>query len=421
MVIFFFILLPEFLPGSPHTWRWIFLYLVIPTIPALYFRKYRGRQAFIAMVILLTIALVGWSYAQWLGILFISAPIYVIGTLLTHKLAQVILPSSNPEDPTEIRQKFRILLFYLLGMQYPYWAVQGKATHDTVKRIDGDFFVKWTAPGAVWMYSHQVAGISAGIEFDNIEGPGIVFTDTYNRPIAIVDLRTQIRVAELDALTKDGVPIRPVIFTSFGIDRENWPKKGWKSEEIRRLSEDVQANPHLRQGLDIDRPIGSFPYSTGRVKAALSMTGVHSSYEEPADKIIHWDDWVVAQVKNAARRVVSQRNLNELWHPRQNRPGIGALDEMAQEIREIVEPQLRRAGIALFSSRIVNYVLPPDSEIAKQQIESWKVIWTQKTKALEAEVQAMYQEQIEKAHAYAKSAFLDAIAAAIQRARAEHP
>lgn len=421
LFIVLFILLPERLPGSPHLWRWILLYLTLPGLAAFYFRKYRGKHAFRAIVVILTIALIGWLYGKWLGIFFISLPIYGIGLLFIYNLAQVVLPSNNPEDRRESIQKFRMLLFYVLGMQYPYWAVKGRATHEVEKRIDGDFFVSWAKPGAIWTYSHQVVGVSAGIYFDNIEGPGIVFTDTYQRPIAVVDLRTQLRTAEVEAVTRDGVPIRAVVFASFALDRENWPKKNWRSEDLRRLSEDVKANPHLAQGLEIDRPIGSYPYSTGRVRAALSMTSIHSSYEERGDKIIHWDEWVVAQIKNAARRVISQRTLNELWHPQQNRPGWGALDEMANEIRTIVEPQLRRAGIVLFGGRIVNYVLSADSQIAKQQIESWKTIWTQKIKALEAEAQAIYQEQIEKAHAYAKSTFLETVATAIQRARTEHP
>lgn len=406
---------------AAHTYRWILLYLILPGILYLMFRKYRGKHAFFAMLAILTLALFGWLYEHWIGIILIAAPIFAVILYLIYRLAQVVIPSSDPDSREEHWRKFRVLLFYVLGIQYPYWVVKTSAGREIEKRYDGDFFSGIAEPGTAWSRSHQVLGISAGIEFDQIEGPGVVFMKTYNRPVAVVDLRTQIRTSEVDATTKDGVSIKVVVFTSFAMDREDWPKKGWKPDEIKRLSIDMRVNPYLEDGLRIDRKIGSFHYSTARVKAALSTAGIHSAYRVQDGDTIHWDQWALAQVENAARQVVSQRNLNELWHPVKNGPGVSALDEMAIPIREIVEPRLRQAGINLFGARIVNFAIGKDSTIRKQQIETWKALWTQKIKALESEAEAIFKEEIEKAHAYAKSAILDAIADGIEKARQEHP
>lgn len=405
---------------AAHTFRWILLYLTLPSLVYVMFRKYRGKQGAFTMLVILTIGLFGWLYNHWIGVLLISVPILLALLYLIYRLAQVVLPSGNPDDPLEQRQKFKALLFYILGIQYPYWAVKTSAGREIEKRYDGDYFTGPVEPGVVWSRSHQVVGISAGIEFDRVEGPGVVFTNTYNRPVAVMDLRTQIRTSEVDTTTKDGVSVRVVVFTSFALDKDDWPKKGWKIDEIKRLSKDMRVNPYLEDGLRIDRQVGSFPYSTARVKAALSMAGIRSAYHTEASNI-YWDEWVVAQVENAARQVVSQRTLNALWHPDKNGPAVSALDEMADPIREIVEPRLRQAGINLFGARIVNFVIEADSAIRKQQIESWKAIWTQKVKALESEAQAIYKEEIEKAHAFAKSAILDAIADGIEKARQKHP
>lgn len=406
---------------AAHTFRWILLYLIVPGLAYLIFIKFRGKQAFLAMLAILTIALFGWLYEHWVGILLISLPIYIVLIYLLYRLAQVVIPTSDPDSSEERKQKFRVLLFYVLGIQYPYWAVKTSAGREIEKRYDGDYFSGLAEPGTVWSRSHQVVGISAGIEFDQVEGPGVVFMKTYNRPVAVVDLRTQIRTSDVEATTKDGVSIKVVVFTSFALDKEDWPKKGWKPDEIKRLSTDMRVNPYLEDGLRIDRKIGSFPYSTARVKAALSTAGIHSAYKVQDGGPIYWDQWALAQVENAARQVVSQRNLNELWHPVKNGPGVSALDEMAVPIREIVEPRLRQAGVNLYGARIVNFKIDKEHAISKQSIESWKALWTQKIKALESEAEAIYKEEIEKAHAYAKSAILDAIADGIEKARQEHP
>jgi hypothetical protein len=405
---------------AAYVFRWILLYLIFPGIFYAMFKKYRGRHAFFTTLVILTIALFGWWYDHWIGILLISIPIYFVLVYLVSRLSQVVIPTSNPDSKEEREQKFRAFLFYVLGIQYPFWVVKSSASREIEKRIDGDYFSGFAEPGTAWSRSHQVIGISAGIEFDQVEGPGVVFMKTYNRPVAVVDLRTQIRTAEVDTTTKDGVSIKAVVFTSFAIDREDWPKKGWKTDDIKRLPSDIRVNPYLENGLRLDRKIGSFPYSTARVKAALSTAGIHSAYQTE-DISIYWDQWVVAQVENAARQVVSQRNLNELWHPVKNGPAVSALDEMAIPIREIVEPRLRQVGINLFGARVVNFAIGKEDKISKQQIESWKAVWTQKIKALESEAQAIYKEEIEKAHAYAKSAILGAIADGIEIARQENP
>jgi hypothetical protein len=136
---------------------------------------------------------------------------------------------------------------------------------------------------------------------------------------------------------------------------------------------------------------------------------------------VNWDDWALKQVENAARQVLSQRTMDELWHPVENDAGKSALDEIAVQVRKIAEPGLRKTGINLIACRVVNFKLPENSPIRRQQIDSWKTLWDQRITAAQSDAAAIRAEEIEKAHAYAKSEMLDAIADSIEKARALHP
>ncbi|MBM3151914.1 MAG: hypothetical protein FJZ96_06895, partial [Chloroflexi bacterium] len=219
--------LPGFLtdPGTENAFpnsafiRWFLLYLTIPLITYLLTRKHSGLRGLVSTTLLLSIALFGWFYEKWIGILLISIPIYLLLAHLLYHMAQIILPASDPEDRKESRKKFFALLYFTLGLQYPFWSAGSRVARETEKRISGDYFNGLFEPGTVWTHSHQVVGISAGIEFHQVEGPGIVFTRTYDRPGAVIDLRTQLRTVDFEATTKDGIPIRPALFISFCLDK----------------------------------------------------------------------------------------------------------------------------------------------------------------------------------------------------------
>jgi hypothetical protein len=380
---------------DPVVFRWILLFLLIP--PGVYYlsRKQSGWRSFFSALTILIIAFFGWLYEQWVGILFISLPIYTILVLLIFRMSLVILPTSDPEDKKEGWQKFRAFFLYILGFQYPFWVVKDNAGREIETRIPGDSTNDKMDPGIVWTRSHQVVGISAGIHFTEVEGPGVIFTKKYERPVATIDLRTQIRIVDISSTTKDGAPIKAILLAAFRVNR---------NEE---------------KGIRLNRRIGSFPYASYIVKSLLGK--VENDTNPPggtANQIIHWDDWTVKQIANVASLVLSQRNVDNLWRPVDNKMGTSAADEMAAEIRTIVEPQLIQAGIELFGARVVNFNMPDDDPIRKQQIATWKNLWSQRINATQLEAEAIHKEEIEKAHAFAQSELLDAIADSIEKARA---
>lgn len=430
--------------------RWTIMFSTV--IPGWYFftREHSKTRGAVSVSFILVTFLVGWLFNRWVGILAISLPISLIYYLVIHRIAQVIYPVSNPDDKKEARQKTRMFLSYLLGIQYPVWMPKSRADHEFDDGIQGDTRRDIGMPGMIWSWPHQAIGSSIGIEFNKVDGPGAVFTGQYEKPVALVDLRKQLRSTIVKTVTKDGMEIPAVVIAAFAIDRERWPKSDWSRAEFSRLKH------RIGKDCTIDRTEGSFPYSTGRIRAALGTHGVMvpGEVKEKNHKPLYWDDWVVAQVEHVTRQVVAERSLDELWRPKNDGRGASALNEMSDELNKRLTPKLREVGVQLFVARIVNYILvdeedtektpekkedkaaqkkKEDSEggkdekenggekkkknsIARRNIETWSSYWQQRIIAAQTEVEFIYRQEIEKAHAYSKSVLLSAIADSIAKA-----
>jgi hypothetical protein len=389
------------------TVRWIILYF------AAIFWSYRvsyktsGWRGIRFVLLILTTILFGWLYNRWLGVFFLSVPVLSIYLYIIYKAAQVILPASSPEDRSEERKKARIFFMYLLGVQHPIWMPKAKTGRELEKQLEGNSTNEIGKPGIIWTWSHQVAGISKGIGFNRVDGPGLIFTDPFESPVALVDLRMQSRVSIVNTVTKDGIDVPTVVFTAFAIDKRNSTTQPSK----RRYANGGN--------FSIDHGQGSFPYSSGRVLAALSTTGINNSRrgETKEKQDLLWDEWVVSQIEHVTRLVVAERSLDELWRPKQDDLGASALTEIATRLQELLAPSLSEVGINLITVRIVNYQLTEEHKIVKQNLKIWSSYWEQQIAEANADIEMIYREEIEKAHAYSKSMLLSAIADSIAKAR----
>ena len=398
--------------------RWFFLYMIFCPLSFFMTKEHGRKRALLTMSGHLTLILAGWLMGMWFGILFLSIPVLIIFYIILYHLAQVIIPSSDPESKKEMKNKFLALFWYLWGNQYPFWTAKDSACRDFDKKIDGNYFKEFGAPVVIWTHSHQVVGLSSGIEFVRVSGPGITFAGRYERPEALVDLRAQLRTEELNTTTKDGIVISALLFLSFKIDPEKWAEwNKWDREEKHRL---LRYAPILRNGLEIDREIGSFPYSTARVQAALSTFSIKPDATEGNNSMVYWDEIVVQRAVYEARLVLSKRNLNQFWEPEKDHRGKSALDEIGAEIKERLTPRLKEMGVQLMASRIVNFTLADDSPIRERQIKSWEERWEQKRKTALTNGKAVAKLTTEKAEAYGTTAKMDVYKTALDRAREIH-
>jgi hypothetical protein len=396
---------------SPAAIRWALLYLLI--VPFWYSttRRNSGTRGLFSILILLTSFLLGWSYDHWVGVIFISVPILLIFFHVIDKVAQVIMPASNPEEKSERWKKTVAFLAYVLGTQYPFWVASNKASRGLDERIAGNPTNDLGKPGIVWTWPHQVVGLSRGIEFNKVDGPGTIYTDMFESPVALIDLRTQLRVSVVDAITKDGLKVPAVVFMAFAIDRDKWPKDGWSKADFSGIKYRIGGNPGL------DHPQGSYPYSSTRVRAAIKTAGINTSIQDGEKPEFYWDEWVLKQIEQATREVLADRSMDELWRPNNDGPGISALDEIAEALKDLLTPRLEEIGVQLFVARIVNYDFGDDSHVARQNIKTWSTYWEQQITAAHADAEAIYREEIENAHAFSKSVLLDSIAESISVAR----
>ena len=314
----------------------------------------------------------GWWLGEWIGLFLISIPIVSGFYLFLYYLAQVIFPVANPELVSEKCNKFRAFFWYVWGMQYPHWVAKSSATRHSDDRIKGNHIKRSGKPGIVWTHSHQVAARSIGIEFLKVGKSGFFFTERSERPVAIVDLRTQLRPMPFTALTKDGIEINAFIFISFQIDRTDW------NRELKH--EFLRMNPVLQNGTVVKKsPYIGYPYSGARVHAALSVSSIDFWDNDSTAEEKHWDEIVVQRVLKVARLALSERKFDELWAPVEgDNRGMGAIDEVSSEIGKIAKPELKKMGVELFGSRIVNYIIDEDTSLYKRLKKSWLFAWDKK-------------------------------------------
>lgn len=425
VLYFLFWLLPILLSNLLSKWlsnpawiipalRWLeFLGLI--TLLAYIFGHENGEKRWLYSAIgHVGILFFGWMVDRWTGILCLSAPLILSYYFTLYRLALVILPSAAEDGMEERRKRFAVIASFAWGAQLPILVSGDHAWKKPQVRIPGDFTRDFPFPGVVWTKSHEVAAITAGPQFKRIDGPGLIFTGKLERPFQIIDLRLQLRTSEVDVVSKDGISLRARVFTAFRVDPEPWDQD--TREQVARI------NPALQSAVQPDYTEGSFPFSRARSQAILSNIATKAA--DP-DAPILWDQWALSVVENAARKVISQKDLDELWKPAKDKKFANALDVIAQEIKTEVLPVLRASGILVYAARVVNFTFPVASgktdEISKQQIASWGAEWLKKRTEMLAEAQAESTRVQQEARAYAESVLLNSIAEGLQRTQEMHP
>lgn len=261
-------------------------------------------------------------------------------------------------------------------------------------------------------------GITSGTQFKRVAGPGVVYIGKLERALQIIDLRLQLRTNEIDVVSKEGISFKARVFTAFRMDQELWDDETYHT--LRRI------NPLLRGARQLSCTNGSFHFSHLRVQAALSITGANAT---SVDTIIPWDQWALNTIEDTARKIVSQKNLDELWRPPNDRreadpKEANALDPIAKEIKETAFYQLRAAGILLVVARIVNFQFPSAdgkiNSIPEQQIATWSSALERKRTETLANAQAEADRAQHEARAYAESLLLNSIAEGLQKTQELH-
>lgn len=376
----------------------------------------------------IAVLLAGYFAYRWAGIFLITLPIYATYYSVLYSLALVIVPTSNPDDPAERGRRFRALTSYAWGMQAPMMVVGEHSWKPIETRINGDFTWDFSdfpipgikkfdgRPGFVWTKAHQAVGVTGGTSFKRVGDPGIVFLTKLERPQQIFDLRLQLRTNEIEVISKDSISFKVRVFTAFRIDPEKWNDK--KIFDKVRAINPFFNNEGLISSLNPSYTLGSFPFSHSRIQATL-MTTAANTKSGVSDTTVYWDQWMLSLVEDQARKVVSQKNLNEFWRPANDAKFANALELLAAEIKDQVAPIARAAGILVVVARIVNFTFPAEpnqtDDFSKQQIATWAAEWERKRANIIAEAEAEAEHAQQEARAYAESLLLNSIAEGLQK------
>jgi len=331
---------------------------------------------------------------RWIGIFFFSMPLLLVYYLILYQFAMAIIPATKPESElalfdqnNEKRQRFIVLVWHTWGIHYPVSVVADDWGREISARIPGSPFWKYGSPGVIWTRAHQVVGITAGTEFSRIEGPGIIFTRRFERPLEIVDLRRQVRSSWINTVTKDGIPFKAKLFMVFKVN---------------------DSSPDLNEG--------SFPYSKKWIRRLLKLFGVTQTL--PGNKTdIRWDERVVKQIEQTAQQTLSQRTLNELWQPQNGAEYDSTFIEIGDEIIAVLQKRLEEQGIIVFTARIVDYKFSEEKEdtITGQQLATWQSSWARQATQTLAEGEAEAERLQKEARVYAQSVLLKALAEGINQ------
>lgn len=459
ILIFIFLFRRVIIQPPESVIRWILLYLSSLFIFN-YTREHGGRRGLFSYLGHVTVFLIGWLAGKWSGILFLSIPLLVVYYIGVYYYAQAILPIAHPEGVGlhfsaiprirkawgELRRKdaanpkrfltrcshflitlidatqwvggenwkrFLILVWYTWGVQYPLIVITDSFGRESETRIAGNGGRSIGRPGLIHAQAHQAIGITTGIRFARVAGPGTVFIEHRERLFEVVDLRPQSRSNEIEAISKDGNPFKAGLSATFAIDRQKW-----SLADFHRLK---LVNPILADGREFVNEKGSFPFSPARVRAALSTTGIEVNPQGQETIPVHWDNRVMSQLEEAARFVLAQRNLDELWRPHHDKRGASALTEISAEIISLTRPRLQEQGVNLIAARIDNFIFPKDHPIIEQQIKTWSTLWQQRADQVKARGQAEAGRLQQEAKAYARSIILTSLAEGIQKTNVSRP
>jgi regulator of protease activity HflC (stomatin/prohibitin superfamily) len=206
--------------------------------------------------------------------------------------------------------------------------------------------------GAGFLFSHQAAAITRGGAYSRAAGPGFVFLNPGESVARLFDLRPQSRKEDVNATTRDGIPVKTSVSVTF---------------QVRRLS------PHQRRPRSVeldDIPYRYDPDALFELNYAFTMAGE----EQRA-----WTEQVSSQAATLLVGEIGKYTLDELLVS----GGAGPLKEIKQNIKLALESQQEPEthqtlprGIEVVGVGVGGLEMP--DQVALQRLTTWQVEWQNK-------------------------------------------
>ncbi len=259
---------------------------------------------------------------------------------------------------------------------------------------DGGPSLSFGLLGAGFLFSHEAAAITRGNSFVRADGPGLVFLHPGETITQLFDLRDQSRKQDVQATTRDGIPITTSVSVTF---------------HVRRLA------PGQRRPRSVE--MDTIPYAYDR-SALFHLTYAGSITGD--DIRLSWADQICPLAATLLVSEIGRYTLDELLVSGATQP----LNEIKANIKRGLEemqqnddgPTLPK-GITIKSVGVGALGLPP--HVVTKRIDTWQVEWEGRAqKAIEAsKLDLQHLTNQSRAHALADS--IDSLLASIEAVHAQ--
>ena len=281
--------------------------------------------------------------AGWLGLLALTLPTILIFWIGLYRISAYILPLEDKSKQRPVA--FRSLLTFTMGTNYPYYVARNGEIEE---RVPGNAYNQFFAgPGIVRVDCDQAVYISDGIKVKGLGKPGLVFTRMFDLPPRVLDLRPHLRSFEVNALTRDGIPVRVVTFIPFRIQRHGQEPK----------------------------PGGSFPFDAQAAFDVIAKEPVHGTAGQDEKERLDWrNDLIVTVATRIMQDILSKYGVDELCAT--DEPHRNPRLEIRQAMVDRVKEEMAGYGIEVVGGGISN-LLPQTPSVMQRRLENWMTAWEQ--------------------------------------------
>ena len=248
--------------------------------------------------------------------------------------------------------------------------------------------------GAGFLFSHEAAAITRGNSFVRADGPGLVFLHPNETIAQVFDLRDPTRRQEVQATTRDGIPIATSVIVTFC---------------VRRLA------PDERRPRSVAMDTIPYPYDRNalfHLTYAGSITG--------DDNRLSWADQICPQAATLLVSEIGRYTLDELLISGAAKP----LDDIKKNIQRGLEamqttdngPTLPK-GVTIQRVNVGALALP--RHVVQKRIETWQVDWESRAKKAVEDTQLELQHLTNQSRAHALADSIDSLLASIEAVHAQ--
>ncbi len=312
----------------------------------------------------------------------------------------------KPPEDINIRKRLSLRLFGIpllpspLNMIFKYPFITLKSTED----LPPDHWARWLGgPATLVIYDGVAVYLERGNQFSRVLGPGLPMPmlERYERIKEIVDLRPQVKTAQLKPWTKDGIQVTLSIRAEIQIGCSDEAKKSSV-----RLHNDATST-HLR-----------FPFDAKKVKTAIERIAVKYSDTNKSLFETSWDEAAMGSIKGKINSYITAHSVDELFFkgepikgdflPENDKPLRITSFDVSENLFIEINEKLTEAGSQLLNLQITDFT-PVSTTVSEELIRYWKANREKMDAIRNSETEAESIRANNKARASAQKLLLDTL------------